>query len=79
MVSQQQEGLFSKQRTGRATDSEVASSAAMSVMIHRLPNAARKRQPGSNFSDCLGSSSSEDRLGIVSRLGTSSFGSASLG
>lgn len=37
-------------RTGNATDNDVASSAAMSVRMQRLPNAAWKRHPGLNFS-----------------------------
>lgn len=36
--------------TGNATESEVASSAAMSVRMHRLPKAARNLQLGWNFS-----------------------------
>jgi hypothetical protein len=37
-------------RTGNATDIDVASNAAMSVIIHKLPKAARKRHPGLNTS-----------------------------
>jgi hypothetical protein len=36
--------------TGNATERDVASSAAMSVMMQRLRNAAMKRHPGWNFS-----------------------------
>ncbi len=35
-------------RTGNATDIDVASNAAMSVIIHKLPKAARNRHPGLN-------------------------------
>jgi hypothetical protein len=41
--------------TGNATEMDVASRAAIRVMIQRLRNAAMKRHPGSNFSgfdDC---------------------------
>jgi hypothetical protein len=36
--------------TGKATDMDVASRAAIKVMIHRLRKAAMKRHPGWNFS-----------------------------
>jgi hypothetical protein len=36
--------------TGKATDIDVASKAAMRVMTHKLTNAAMKRHPGWNFS-----------------------------
>jgi hypothetical protein len=36
--------------TGKATEMDVASRAAISVMIHRLRNAAMNRHPGWNFS-----------------------------
>ena len=41
--------LESRTLTGKATDMDVASSAAIKVMIQRLRKAAMKRHPGSNF------------------------------
>lgn len=41
--------LGSRTLTGRATDMDVASRAAIKVMMQRLRKAAMKRHPGSNF------------------------------
>jgi hypothetical protein len=62
--------------TGSATDRDVASRAAMRVMMQRLRKAAMNRHPGWNFSAGGDDNASDDESWRSVFWGTSSFGSS---